>query len=170
MKLEFVCQAGCQLPAGTRAALVAVAARLAPAPLVVHVVTARDGLLRRLNEEYRGQARTTDVLAFRYESGARGRGGAAAPRHGPDAEVYVSLDRTVVQAREHGHSRGREFVRLVLHGLLHLQGHDHHSGPEACRMRAAETRALRWLAGRYPRLATTGLVPPGRRVARNSGR
>ena len=181
MKLEFVCAPACRPPAGTQTALRALAARLAPGPYVVHVVVARDGLLRRLNRAYRGRSRTTDVLSFSYaaaraERGGSRRNGAARTSGpggaggGPDAEIYVSLDRAIAQARAQGHSRAREFVRLVLHGLLHLQGHDHHTGPEARRMRAAETRCLAWLAGQWPRLATTGLVPPARPHVRNPGR
>jgi ssRNA-specific RNase YbeY (16S rRNA maturation enzyme) len=46
-----------------------------------------------------------------------------------------------------------------LHGLLHVQGHDHHESGEARRMHAAERAQLRWLARRWPRLAMRPLVP-----------
>lgn len=144
---------GCRLPPGTRAPVVALAERLAPSWLRVHVIAGGDGLLRRLNAEFRGRDRATDVLSFRYEH-APGR----APDD-PDAEIYVSLERAAIQARERRHGLGAEFVLLVLHGLLHIQGHDHHRPGEARRMHAAERAELRWLARRWPRLAMRPLVP-----------
>jgi rRNA maturation RNase YbeY len=40
-------------------------------------------------------------------------------------------------------SVGRELARLVIHGTLHLAGHDHHRSGERERMRRAEARAMR---------------------------
>ena len=153
MQAVLVRAPGCRVPPGTRVPLVALAARLAPRQLVVHVIIGRDTLLRRLNRDFRGRDRATDVLSFRYE-GAPGR----APGD-PDAEIYVSLERAAAQARERRHGLGSEFVLLVLHGLLHVQGHDHHERGEARRMHAAERAQLRWLARRWPRLAMQPLVP-----------
>jgi probable rRNA maturation factor len=115
-----------------------------------------DALLRRLNREFRRRDEPTDVLSFRYDDAP---GGALA-----DAEIYVSLPRAAAQARERGHGPAREVVLLVLHGLLHLQGHDHHTTADARRMRAAEAAALRWLGRRWPALGGAPLVAaPGRR-------
>jgi probable rRNA maturation factor len=47
------------------------------------------------------------------------------------------------QARRFRVSQGRELARLVVHGALHLAGHDHHRAGERRIMRAAEQRALR---------------------------
>jgi probable rRNA maturation factor len=127
------------------------AAGLRPAGLEVVVVVGDDGLLRRLNRRWRQRDRPTDVLSFAYSEG-----GVAS---GPDAEVYVSLDRAAAQARALGHSRAQEFVRLVVHGLVHLQGHDHELPAQAERMRAAERRVLRRLAASHPGLASRPLVP-----------
>jgi len=153
MQAVLVRAPGCRLPPGTRAPVVALAGRLAPSRLRVHVIVGRDALLRRLNGEFRGRDRATDVLSFRYE---RAPGRAAGD---PDAEIYVSIERAAIQARERRHGLGSEFVLLVLHGLLHIQGHDHHRPDEARRMRAAERTQLRWLAQRWPRLAMRPLVP-----------
>jgi probable rRNA maturation factor len=166
VRLEFACAPGCRPPSGTREPLVALAGRLAPARLVVQVVVARDGLLRRLNREFGRRDRATDVLSFLYADAVRRRPDGRGPESAaPGAEVYVSLERTAAQARERGHTRAREFVLLVLHGLLHLQGHDHHTPPQARRMRAAEVRALRWLARRWPGIAGLPLLPGELRLA-----
>lgn len=154
MRLTVAASAGRRLPPGVRAALEDLAARVRPARLRVQLVLGDDAMLRRLNRDYRRRDRTTDVLSFRYD-----RVPGAAPGDA-DAEVYVSVPQARRQARERGHGLGSELVLLVLHGLLHVQGHDHHTGPEARRMRRAETAQLAWLARRRPRLALRPLLPP----------
>jgi len=169
LRLQVVCAPGCRPPEGTRAPLAALARRLRPSHLDVDLVVARDTLLRRLNRRYRGRDRATDVLSFRYDGDDPREPHVASGDGGPGAEIYVSLTRVRVQARERGHTPAVEFVRLVAHGLHHLQGHDHHTDPEARRMRAAEERSLRWLGGRWPRYAARPMVPPVRRPGRKVG-
>ena len=143
MRVLFVRAAGCRWPAGARAAVEVAARPLAPRDLSVQVVAADDALLRQLNRDFRRQDRPTDVLSFRYARAAS-HGGAD-----PDAEVYVSLERAASQAREFGRTLRQEFVLLVLHGLLHVQGHDHHARVDRQRMHAAEVETLRRLAPRW---------------------
>jgi probable rRNA maturation factor len=131
---------GNRLPAGTRDVVERLARRMPPAGLSVQLVVADDRLLRRLNREFRGKDRPTDVLSFRYDAPA------SVQQDDPGAEVYVSMQRVRIQARERNVTAAREFVQLVLHGLLHVQGHDHHRVGEARRMRAAERLQLDWIA------------------------
>lgn len=93
-----------------------------------------DPELRELNRQWRGIDRATDVLSFDYddEPGVRVSG-----------DLVVSLDRMVEQARRYRVSRGRELARLIVHGTLHLSGHDHHRVGERLRMRAAEAKGMR---------------------------
>lgn len=73
-----------------------------------------DAELRRLNREFLGHDYATDVLSF--------------PSPGPDGflgEMAISTARAAAQARELGHSVEDEIRVLMLHGLLHLLGHDH---------------------------------------------
>ena len=149
MHLSLVRLPGIRTPPRVRRTLVALARRLTPADLRVHLVLADDALLRQLNRRYRQRDRSTDVLSFLYDvprPGARRR----QPLDGtPHAELYVSMARARAQARERGHGLGCELVLLALHGMLHLQGHDHERPAAARRMRAAEVPQLRWL-GRQP--------------------
>jgi rRNA maturation RNase YbeY len=106
------------------------------------VLDRTDALLRSLYARYKGKDRATDVLSFtledeRAESGARG-GRAARVLSG---EIYLSRDRLLVQAKRYRHTPGRELLRLVTHGLLHLAGHDHMKAGERRVMRAAERTA-----------------------------
>lgn len=96
----------------------------------VSLVIADDSRLRALNQEYRNLDRTTDVLSFNIPGV-------------PDVieasgELYISLPQAKKQAREYRHSLEFELRRLVVHGVLHLLGHDHKKVDEARRMRARE--------------------------------
>ena len=153
MKLSLVRAPGIRTPPNTKADLAALARRLAPSWLRVQLVLTDDAQLRRLNREFRDLDRATDVLSFLYESTPDTTGDA------PQAEVYVSLPRARFQARERGHSLGSELLLLALHGMLHLQGHDHEHAAEARRMRAAERAQLRWLARRRGAAPAAPMVP-----------
>ena len=117
----------------------------------IGVVLADDALLRSLNRRYRGKDRATDVLSFEYVTeAATSSGRVRAPRiHG---DLAVSLERVEEQARRFRVTRGRELARLVIHGALHLTGHDHHKAGERRVMRTAEQRVLRASAPAITRL------------------
>jgi probable rRNA maturation factor len=107
-----------------------------------------------LNKRFMGASGPTDVLAFPIdESGPGGRWPDAGPT-GPDRQepepedVPVLLGDVVVcpavaarQAAEHDGSLEDELALLVVHGILHVLGHDHAEPEETARMRARE-RAL----------------------------
>jgi probable rRNA maturation factor len=93
-----------------------------------------DPELRALNRRWRGIDRATDVLSFPYQDAAA---------QAISGDLVISMDRAVEQARRYRVSLGRELARLVIHGTLHLAGHDHHRAGERLRMREAESRAMR---------------------------
>ena len=94
-----------------------------------------DHRMRRLNAQYRGHDRTTDVLAFSMRE-------APGPRSTLLGDVVISVPQAVRQAIEREHSIQHELATLLIHGILHLLGYDHErSEMEACRMRRKE-RAL----------------------------
>jgi probable rRNA maturation factor len=76
-----------------------------------------DAELRRLNRDFRGQDYPTDVLSF-----------PATPPPASSAflgDIAISLGRARAQARQFGHPIEQEIQILMLHGVLHLCGHDH---------------------------------------------
>ncbi|HEX6852584.1 MAG TPA: rRNA maturation RNase YbeY [Candidatus Polarisedimenticolaceae bacterium] len=77
------------------------------------VALVSDVAMRRFNREYRGKDRTTDVLSF--PDGDDGHLG----------DVVISVPQAARQARERGHVLSRELRVLLVHGWLHLLGHDH---------------------------------------------
>ncbi len=92
--------------------------------------------IERVPRRMRGRACRRDSRAGRN----------AGARRDPPAvsgDIAVSLDRMAEQARRYGCARGEELARLVVHGALHLAGHDHGSAAERRRMRAREDAALR---------------------------
>lgn len=115
--------------------LSAVAPRAARGELVVALVS--DGTMRRLNRDFRGVPRATDVLSFPAGSPA-GAARGALPWIG---DVVIATGVAERQARRVGHSVERELRRLALHGLLHVLGYDHET--DDGRMERLERRLLR---------------------------
>ena len=72
-----------------------------------------DKSIRKLNQQFRGIDKATDVLSF--------------PADEPDnlGDVAVSVETASRQAKENGLSFDDEVRQLILHGLLHLSGYDH---------------------------------------------
>lgn len=88
-----------------------------------------------LNARWRGREGPTDVLAF---SLAEGEG--AEHRGTLLGDVVVCLPVAARQAQELGAGLDDELARLLIHGTLHLLGHDHEHDEEAARMQAEERR------------------------------
>jgi probable rRNA maturation factor len=80
----------------------------------VALVLAGDRLVHRLNKQYRGKDKATDVLSFPGD-GAEGSLG----------DIVISLDTAARNARGLGRTLPQELDVLALHGFLHVLGHDH---------------------------------------------
>ncbi len=79
-----------------------------------------DDFIAGLNQEYRGKAGPTNVLAFAMGEGEHG--GLNAHILG---DVVVSLPFARAEASENGLDPDEHFIRLIIHGILHLVGYDH---------------------------------------------
>lgn len=99
-----------------------------------------DGEMRALNHRYRGRDRSTDVLSFSLVEGQ-----GAEFRGGLLGDVVIGIETAARQAAARHRSLDEEVGRLLVHGLLHLIGHDHEREDEARRMRAEERRVWRRL-------------------------
>jgi probable rRNA maturation factor len=80
-----------------------------------------DPFIRDLNRRYRGLDATTDVLSFSQGSRVPGSPG----RSQVAGDIVVCLDTLARNAGREGESRETELKRLLIHGMLHLQGLDH---------------------------------------------
>ncbi|MEK7746699.1 MAG: rRNA maturation RNase YbeY [Elusimicrobiota bacterium] len=103
------------------------------------VVLIGDKEIRRINRDFLGHDRTTDVLAFRHEP-LRGKPGRSETP--PFGDVCVSLDTAGRQARELGHGLSRELATLVTHGVLHLRGYDDRRPADRRRMFARQEKLV----------------------------
>ncbi len=91
-------------------------AELAPEFDSVGVRFAGDQTVRRLNRDFRGKDKTTDVLSFPGEESPEG-------RHLGD--IVISVPTAGRQAASRGAALEQEIKLLLLHGVLHCLGHDH---------------------------------------------
>lgn len=110
-------------------------AEVAPAFDSLGIRFAGDRTVRRLNRDFRGQDKTTDVLSFPGEPSPEG-------RHLGD--IVISVPTAERQAADRGARLEDEVRLLLLHGVLHCLGHDHET--DAGEMERLETRLRRrWL-------------------------
>jgi probable rRNA maturation factor len=94
------------------------------------IVLTSDRIVRDLNARHRGIEKPTNVLTFEP----------LAP--GQPGEIILALG-TVKREASSGKKRlSDHLAHLVIHGSLHLQGHDHHSAGDASRMEQTEARLM----------------------------
>ena len=87
---------------------------------VMSIIIVDNEEIHKINREYRGIDRETDVISFALEEGET-----IDEPYKTLGDIYISIDRVYSQAEEYGHSIKRELFFLVTHGFLHLLGYDH---------------------------------------------
>jgi probable rRNA maturation factor len=117
---------------------------LGQAQSVLSLTLVGDEAIRALNRKYRGKDKPTDVLSFALHED----GGAQGERLLGD--VVISVETARRQAEEYGAPLQRELERLLIHGILHLVGHDHHEAGERRRMRREERRLAACIGMPWP--------------------
>jgi probable rRNA maturation factor len=90
------------------------------------VVLAADRTVRRLNARHRSRNQPTNVLTYTS----------------PAPEMLLALGVVRREAAAAGRRPAHYLAHLVVHGALHLAGHDHHHPGDARRMELAEARIL----------------------------
>lgn len=101
------------------------------------LVVADDLQITELNERYLGRKGPTNVLAFPMAEGEF-----AGLTPGLLGDVVVSVDTAWREAAENGLDPDEHFSRLVIHGILHLMGHDHLADEEQARAMEELTERL----------------------------
>ena len=86
-----------------------------------NVIIVDNDYIHKLNKEYRGIDRPTDVISFALEDEVDD----VKLDFRVLGDIYISLDKTNEQAKLYNHSFLRELSFLTIHGLLHLLGYDH---------------------------------------------
>ena len=99
--------------------------------LTVSVAFVDKKSIRKLNHQYRGKDKVTDVLSFELgEDGLLG-------------EILICYDVASQQAKEKSTSTRSEILLLITHGLLHLFGFDHKKKQEAQAMEELQNKILK---------------------------
>jgi probable rRNA maturation factor len=128
----------------------------------VSLVITDDATIQELNRKYRGLDEVTDVLSFSsvHSGHWEGEGEVLSDNHfssedsassvfifppdvaPPLGEVIISYPQACRQAEARNESKDRELALLIVHGVLHLVGHDHLDPADAALMQARERAAL----------------------------
>ena len=114
-----------------------------------------DQTVQSLNAQFRGLDEVTDVLSFSAEHQGHWEGEYDGPddpseiqfilppdEPNPLGEVIVSCPQAKRQAEEHGVTLEHELAHLIIHGVLHLTGHDHVEPKESTLMQSKEMAVL----------------------------
>lgn len=113
------------------AARTAYAAAGVSGPAEVALALSDDAQVRRLNDQWRGKDKATDVLSFpdgEMDGETRSLG-----------DIVLAFETVSRDAQEAGLQIGDHAIHLVIHGMLHLLGYDHDTEQDAAVMERLET-------------------------------
>jgi len=112
----------------------------------ITIVLTDDAQLHELNRDYLGVDAPTDVLSFPADE--------SDPETGATylGDILISIPRAAQQAQTGGHPVEAEVQLLVVHGVLHLLGHDHAEPEEKARMWAEQAKVLERLGLGYVKI------------------
>ena len=132
-----------------RAARLTLDLESAPVDADITIVLTDDAQLHELNKEFLGVDAPTDVLSFPASE--------SDPETGTPylGDILISIPRATQQAQASGHSVEAEVQLLVVHGTLHLMGHDHAEAEEKARMWAAQAEVMSRLGLSYVKIQDT---------------
>jgi probable rRNA maturation factor len=108
-----------------------------------------DTAMRELNREHRGRDAPTDVLSFSLDARVR-RDGASNNPERLLGDVVISLETARRQAAAYDGTLQDELYRLLIHGVLHVVGHDHARDDEREVMQREERRLAAAIALAWP--------------------
>jgi probable rRNA maturation factor len=121
------------------------------------IVIVDDAAIRRLNRDFRGADKVTDVLSFSPHHSGPWQGPTDPPASDPNpvfplppdnpdpphlGDIVISLPQAQRQAKRAGHPLELELALLTIHGILHLLGHDHQTPAQKKKMWALQDQAL----------------------------
>lgn len=132
-----------------RAARLTLDLESAPVDADITIVLTDDAQLHELNREFLGVDAPTDVLSFPASE--------SDPETGTPylGDILISIPRATEQAQASGHSVEAEVQLLVVHGTLHLMGHDHAEAEEKARMWNAQAEVMSRLGLSYVKIQDT---------------
>ena len=102
----------------------------------VEINVVDDKTIKKLNKSFRQQDRVTDVLSFAWREDKTWRGPAL-------GQIFICYPQIKRQSQEYQVSIKAEFVRMLVHGLLHLVGYDHGRSQETRRMLGLQEKIIK---------------------------
>lgn len=112
--------------------------RLSLKNVLFNVIIINNDSIHKINKEYRGIDRPTDVITFALEDNKQ----INIPEVRVLGDIYISYDKVISQAKEYNHSIKREICFLAVHGLLHLLGYDHMKKEDEIKMFSLQKELL----------------------------
>lgn len=101
----------------------------------VEVVFVDEKEIVRINKEFLNRDYITDIISFRYDDNAT--------NTEIEGTLYCCAQRISEQAAEFSESTKEEFIRIVIHGLIHLIGYDDQTPEEKAEMTKLEDKYLK---------------------------
>jgi len=116
--------------------------------VLISIAFIHDDEMQKLNKQYRGKNKPTDVLSFSAQEGEMLEG-----MEHILGDIIISIDTAQAQAQELEHTLLEEIAVLLAHGIMHLLGLDHERSEEEAMKQAEGEMAVLDHAGFSPRLA-----------------
>jgi probable rRNA maturation factor len=117
--------------------------------------------MARINWQFLQHEGATDVITFDHSEGQLSRRKSVVVRELINGELFVCVPVAVAQAQSFRTTWQSELVRYIVHGVLHLLGHDDHQAAARTLMKREENRLVRLLGRRF-KLAELGRNARGR--------
>ncbi|MDR4988755.1 MAG: rRNA maturation RNase YbeY [Bacteroidales bacterium] len=99
---------------------------------MIQYVFCDDDKMLAINQQYLNHDTLTDIITFGYHEELGGISG----------DIYISYPRVLENAENYGEERGKELLRVMIHGVLHLLGYEDQTAADKERMRAKENYYL----------------------------
>ena len=121
--------------------------QLLSSSLYINIILTQGETIRKVNQEYRGIDKETDVLSFPMFEKEEIETYKNKPSPIPEVlgDIMISIPRIEEQAIEYGHSFERELAYMLVHGFYHLMGYDHIQEEDKQLMRPKEEHILEQL-------------------------
>ena len=91
-----------------------------------------DSYLLEINQKYLNHNKLTDIITFDFSE----------KKKTAEGDLYISVERVKENSKKYKVLFTKELIRVIIHGLLHLMGHNDGSEKEKKRMRSLENKYL----------------------------
>jgi probable rRNA maturation factor len=120
--------------------------KIGEAELGINLVAAREMTL--INETFLRHEGSTDVITFDYSMLEKRKAESRKQKH-LHGEIFICVDEAISQAKQFDATWQSEIVRYLVHGILHLLGHDDRHAAARRKMKHEENHLLRELSGKF---------------------